>query len=399
MKALNPGFDGNVASKVENKVVTALAFKADDVSDISAVRVLKGLQSLDCSGSDLGSGRLSDLAPLRGLPLTYLNCRYTRVSDLAPLKGMALTLLDLRHTNVGDADAKHLAGLTHLRYLSLWGTRVQGPGLKHLAGLKNLELLSLENTQVTDAGLKGLAGLPRLAELSLYSVMQVTDAGLEELAGLGSLRFLDLRGTQVTDAGARKLACVVPSLRIYSQGGLIEPREGLDPDRRAAEYVLAIGGTVQVNAAGKQVRTVADLPRGAFRLTHAAAAGDRWLRDAGLANFKGCKDLVELSLNNARVSNAGLAHLAGCTSLTNLDLGGTQVSDLSPLKGMIALKRLGLGDLARLTDLSPLKGLPLEHIEFSNFKAQRDAPTLRAITTLKTINGKPAAGFWVEAGK
>jgi serine/threonine protein kinase len=226
MQDLNPGFDGNVNPTIENGEVTRLAFSTDQVSDLSPVRALTKLRSLDCCGSDFGLGHLSErsLLPLRGLPLTNLNCIYSPVSDLSPLKDMKLTSLDLRHTHVGDADVKNLAGQKNLQWLSLWGTKVTDAGLKELASLKSLQWLSLENTRVTDVGLKELAGLHGLGHLSLYAVPQVTDAGLEELANLKALTSLDLRGTSVTDAGTKKLASVLRSLRIHWRGGVIEPR-------------------------------------------------------------------------------------------------------------------------------------------------------------------------------
>jgi hypothetical protein len=145
MPDLNPGFDGNVNPTIENGEVTSLAFSTDHVSDISPVRVLTKLRSLDCCGSDVGRGHLSDrsLLPLRGLPLTNLRCIYSPVSDLSPLKDMKLTSLDLRHTNVGDADVKNLAGLKALNYLDLRGTSVTDAGTKKLASvLRSLRIHS-----------------------------------------------------------------------------------------------------------------------------------------------------------------------------------------------------------------------------------------------------------------
>ena len=61
---LNPGFDGNVGGagakgnsgppKIENGVVTELAFVTDNVSDISPVRALAGLKVLSCGDSGWG---------------------------------------------------------------------------------------------------------------------------------------------------------------------------------------------------------------------------------------------------------------------------------------------------------------------------------------------------------
>jgi serine/threonine protein kinase/tetratricopeptide (TPR) repeat protein len=95
LKELNPGFSGKVESEINKKgVVTDLRLLADQVTDISPVRALPQLEHLDCSGRGPGKGKLSDLAPLKGLNLTYLDCRYTLVTDLSPLRGMPLQELD-----------------------------------------------------------------------------------------------------------------------------------------------------------------------------------------------------------------------------------------------------------------------------------------------------------------
>ena len=104
---------------------------------------------------------------------------------------------------------------------------------------------------------------------------------------------------------------------------------------------------------------------------------------------------MQLDLLNCQ--NTGITDLAAKgMPLNNLNIPGTKVTDLSTLNGMITLKWLSLGNLARLTDLSPLKGLAVEDLHVENFKAERDATILRGISTLKTINGKPVAEFWKE---
>jgi hypothetical protein len=78
-----------------------------------------------------------------------------------------------------------------------------------------------------------------------------------------------------------------------------------------------------------------------------------------------------------------------------LDLSETKVSDLSQRKGMKVT--VLYCDRTQVSDLSPHKGMPLEKLT-CEFKAERDAGILRSITTLKTINGKPAKDFWKEVG-
>ena len=47
---------------------------------------------------------MSDLSPLKGMPLTTLNCGGTRVSDLSPLKGMPLKALGCDFKPERDAE-------------------------------------------------------------------------------------------------------------------------------------------------------------------------------------------------------------------------------------------------------------------------------------------------------
>src|SRR5204862_2272104 len=93
LKELNPGFDGKVTPTIANGVVTGLQFKTDEVDDVSPVRALTGLVKLECPGTFLKNGKLSDLTPLRGLRLTHLSCEENPIADLSPLRGMPLTIL------------------------------------------------------------------------------------------------------------------------------------------------------------------------------------------------------------------------------------------------------------------------------------------------------------------
>jgi hypothetical protein len=81
------------------------------------------------------------------------------------------------------------------------------------------------------------------------------------------------------------------------------------------------------------------------------------------------------------------------TSLDNLNRSQTEVSDLSPLAGM-PLWELAIND-TKVTDLSPLKNTSVARL-LCTFVLERDAEILRSITSLETINGKPAAEYWRE---
>jgi len=100
-----------------------------------------------------------------------------------------------------------------------------------------------------------------------------------------------------------------------------------DPDRDAAEWVLSIGGTVSVNHQEARLKAAADLPRGPFRLTAVDLHGNKQATDAGLAHFRGCKDVTWLNLPGTRVTDAGLAYFKDCKSLQQLDVSIPGVTD------------------------------------------------------------------------
>ncbi len=102
-----------------------------------------------------------------------------------------------------------------------------------------------------------------------------------------------------------------------------------NPDRRAAEWVLSIGGTINIQEYGQErpIAAVGDLPRGAFELTRVNLDLNLKVSDAGLAVFKDCKNLTGLLLAVTQVSDVGLAHFKDCKNLAGLGLGSTKVSD------------------------------------------------------------------------
>ena len=133
--------------------------------------------------------------------------------------------------------------------------------------------------------------------------------------------------------------------REASAPGQAESIDSTKPDRRAAEYVLSIGGTIGIRENGqeRQIGVVADLPNGAFDL-RVILQGNPRASDAGLANFKNCKKLIQLDLQQTQVTDAGLAYFTDCKSIEILNLHFTKVSDtgLAHFKDCKKLIMLGL---------------------------------------------------------
>jgi hypothetical protein len=247
LKELNPAFDGTVTPTVENGVVTGLKFLTDHVDDISPVRALQGLETLECSGTHPWKGKLADLTPLRGLPLRALTCRSTRVagldplrgmpltvlnvgwtgvSDLAPLRGMRLTLLTLQNTKITDLSV--LRGMP-IKWLDVACAR----GISDLSPLKNMPLEYLNLTELPVSDLSLLAEMKSLRNLFLDSLA---------VTNLTSLRGLNLHTLSI-------LNCRVKDLSPLE--GLPLKRLRLDFRAERAEFLRSLTGLQEIN--GKSV--------------------------------------------------------------------------------------------------------------------------------------------------
>jgi hypothetical protein len=92
------------------------------------------LRSLDVSDT-----RVSDLSPLQGMPLLYLNIRNSGVSDLRPLAGTAIRELDCRGVDIDQAWV-----LRRLRLQAIW---VDDPRDKAVRILEQIPTLTTVNGQ------------------------------------------------------------------------------------------------------------------------------------------------------------------------------------------------------------------------------------------------------------
>ncbi len=163
-----------------------------------------------------------------------------------------------------------------------------------------------------------------------------------------------------------------------------------DPDRRAAEWVLSIGGKVRVNDQQRDLAAAAELPSEPFRMTFVDLTRKKRVTDAGLARFQHCKNLTKLYLTGTPVSDAGLAHFKDCEKLRDLYLNATGVTDagLAHFKDCKNLTALNLGytrvtdaglanfkDCKNLTSLS-LFGMPVTDAGLAHFKGCKNLTRL-----------------------
>jgi serine/threonine protein kinase/Leucine-rich repeat (LRR) protein len=351
LKQLNPGFDGALVPTIEHGVVRKLEFNPDDVTDISPVRALTKLRSLECiakgahsalvdlsplSGMPLttlvlSSDQLRDLSPLKGMPLTYFACIAKQVDDLSPLRGMKLRYLKFEQGSVSDLSP--LVGMP-LDTLTVWAK------VSDLSPLKGMKLVNLYLPAINTDDLTALSDMKTLKDLS------ISDTEISDLSALKGLKLthLDVSGTRVTD---------------------LSPLKGMKLTG------LVCNGT-----------KVSDLsPLNGMPLVELILGGTK-VSDASLETLKDCKDLVHLALANTQVSDAGLTHLKHLKNLKMLQLWGSKVSDLAPLENM---------------------SVELIMVTPKNISAQ-GVNLLRTMKSLKTIglnpwNLWPPAEFWARYDK
>jgi serine/threonine protein kinase/Leucine-rich repeat (LRR) protein len=118
-----------------------------------------------------------------------------------------------------------------------------------------------------------------------------------------------------------------------------------DPDRRAALWVLSVGGSIRIRPLGQndQIIPVTNLPAEPFELHEVSLNYNPHVTDSELAYLTELKGLAVLHLRGTKVTDAGLFHLRNVKSLKDLDL--------------VDCKHItdgGLGHLRELTNLDRL---------------------------------------------
>jgi hypothetical protein len=245
---------------------------------------------------------------------------------------------------------------------------------------------------------------------SLYNIVNVTDQlhkpdewFTQEVIAEGDHIVIKVNGKTVVDTHDSRYkkghfalqqhdpATVVKFRKIEVKS--LEPRASLDPDHKAAKWVLSCGGTVRVSVLGeeKAISPAETLPAEKFEVLEINLNGKQVGED-GLAHLDGLTYLRRLDLADAtQVTDAGLVHVKGLTSLAVLNLMHTGVSDatLTHLKGLKNLRELYLfwdqvtdGGLAILKDLTNLENLDLNATQVTDAGLIH----LKGLTKLKWLN-------------
>ena len=169
---------------------------------------------------------------------------------------------------------------------------------------------------------------------------------------------------------------------------------GTDRGRRAAQWVLSLGGSVSVQVHNQaqplEVQAGTALPAADFELRQINLSA-RPVTDAGLNELTGLRNLDELVLTKTQITDAGLAHLPGLTGLKHLLLNETQVTDagLTNLRGLKNLDLLILNwtkvadsGLVQLESLTELRELRLRGTQVTDAGLKH----LRPLTKLESLS-------------
>ncbi len=360
---LNPGFDGNVTDyerkgtpKIEKGTVISFGFFTDKVTDISPVRALVAVKSLNCSGGwddkQHGLGVLNDLSPLRGMTLTFLNCNRTDVSNLSPLQGM------------------------HLTQLFCFGSQVSN--LSPLTDCKSLTSLTITSTKVTPASVA-----------ALQKALPNCKIEWDDPAKAVAIQPTQPWNTPAFQAWMKEVQAMPAEEQVKAVSKkLVELNPGFDG--KVTGYDEKDGPTIE-NGVVKDFKIVVDNVTNISPVR--ALAGLKHLNFIGSPSRKGI--LSDLSaLQGMKLTNVGftntqvsdLSPLKGM-ALYQLNCAATHVSDLSPLRGM-KLTFLGLY-ATQVSDLSPLEGMSLTDLDCNGTQ----------VSDLSSLHGMPLATLNVRTTK
>jgi len=311
--------------------------KVSDLAALGALR-LKNLKFLDCA--------VSDLNPIRKMPLEEIALKGTRVTDISPLIGMPIKSIDLSFAPVLD--------FSPLAKLPLEKCYLQRNRITDLAVLRDRPLKELVLWACADA--RNYAAIAEIKTLELLLLpSEYRDLPEDDYTAIGSLRNhprLRQLGSEIMD---QMRYAETGSKDIFWQDW--DREQSFVPALRKSRFRFSL-----------QM-----LPTKTYAL---------WIQDQPLIELSMLKGapISELYLDRCQVTDLTPIH---DLKLEVLHLSGDPVGDLSPLRGM-PLKNLVLAD-SKISDLSSLKGLPLRDLYLDGCKSVTNVAALAEIPTLEKV--------------
>lgn len=234
-----------------------------------------GTMALDLSGTSV-----TDLSPLKGMPITKLNLRRTKVSSLTPLRGMPLRELYMEENPISDLSPLKgmpmnklmISGLPvtdigPLRGMPLKELQLQFCSIRDITPLGGMPLtkLHLGNLLATDFSvIRGMLindlsiQLSEFSDLTLLQNMPLEHLNLgynPRLSDLGPLRGMKLRTLVLNKTSISDLR-PLRGMQLYSLHLCDTPVRDLSPLSGIPLHALFLGGTQMCD-----FRSLADIPQ------------------------------------------------------------------------------------------------------------------------------------------
>jgi Leucine-rich repeat (LRR) protein len=312
--------------------------------------------------TDNGVANLTKLPSLKKLDIRHSKVTDKGVARLSQVK--SLEYLVLPNKGISDVGLRDLGELRMLKHLDIARGHYVDPnmdkgyytdkGVAELAKCKPLEELTIGSIGITDAGLDHIAKLTNLKKLSLFGCSNVTNKGLAKLTGLKFLQNLSVYEANLTIGG---LSCLnqLPNLVTLNLHDIRQDDAVLDISRLTKLETFSLY-TKTRRVDKRQLVTEplhdSDLARLA-NLTQLASlqVSHAGVTDNGLKYLSGLTNLYNLSVGGESVTDDGLLYLANMNKLSSLSISGNFTD--RALQHLERLPTLGVLDIMEGANFSP----------------------------------------------
>jgi Leucine-rich repeat (LRR) protein len=310
------------------------------------------------------SPRVNDISALANMPLEHLYLSPSQVSDLNPLKGLPLTVCEI---SGAFNDLATFGAMKKLERLNLGGLQ----RVNSLAGLKGAPIKKLflgQNDQINSlAGLEGM----QLMELSIERFGSLTD--LSALADVPIQQLTIQNCTGLTELPVlRKMQ--LQRLSLSNTGGLRD----LTPlaDQPLTHFYCDRCGAVLT------LEPLRKMP-----LTHLSLEKCYNVRD--FSPLGDMKQLTKLELADAKLEDLKPFAKLPLLKWLILDDCAENIMDLQPLQDLKKLTSLRLTGCEQIKSLAPLKDIQLEHLNLLKCKQMPASltPLQRMPLTVLALSG------------
>ncbi len=363
---------------------------------LAHISQMPSLESLCLHGTrGITDDGVAHIAKMRSLK--KLNIGSSQVTDrglayLAQVKTLEQLDLPQDQKGITDAGLAHIAELPNLKALHISRIHFNDPkmnkeyytdkGLEALVKRRDLEELSIGSPGVTDAGMEHVAKLTSLKSLNLFGCDNVTDRGLARLAGLKSLTNLHIAHADITVSGLNRLNSLSNLTRLHvgelRRGGAVLDLSGL---ANLEDLILSFAHKSADAFTDSDLVCLAGLKR-----LKGLQIGPPDFTDNGVASLTGLVRLERLSIGGPRLTDESFKHTANMKRLELLNVSnGVWDMGKSAWGSGGGFTDKALSYLEGLTQLNMLE-ISSEHI-FGSAAVQRLRKALPGLDSIRVNTG------------